>query len=279
MRSSHIDVLDEINAPHTFFTRLRQLEIAFPPTQLEETPHEGNWLFKRPSTCGGLGVERSDTYSQIENSEGYWQLELEGISISALIISDSRDHHIIGINELYSHARFKGFPYVYEGALANIGLSDKIRLKIEAYISNIINHINLMGIFSVDMILQDDEVYVLEINPRISASYELYEQLNPSLNLVDAHIRVCEGERLSDLQIGPLSCQRCGYLIVYADNEYRASPDINWPQWARDIPESGRLISFGEPVCSVYSENHVSSESIRSTLEERQDNILNKLKQ
>jgi len=133
--------------------------------------------------------------------------------------------------------------------------------------------------FSLDMILQNEQPYVLEVNPRVSASYELYERLNPWLNLVDAHIRVCEGVRLSDIHLESLSSHFAGYKIVYADEDILIPSCLDWPQWIKDKPESKKFISSGEPICSVYSGVHATDGKVKDQLEKRKGSLLIQLKQ
>ncbi|MEM7304954.1 MAG: hypothetical protein AAF372_05460, partial [Pseudomonadota bacterium] len=123
--------------------------------------------------------------------------------------------------------------------------------------------------FSIDMIMASEQLYVLEVNPRITASFELYERLNPDLNLVDAHIRVCEGERLSEFD---LCTDYCGYRIVYSDCDFTVPAEMNWPQWVKDKPETGREIQHNEPICSVYYDG--SQASIPAQLMQYEDQII-----
>ncbi len=268
-----------VNQPKEFFHALSELDIPFPDIHFDYPPASNDWLYKLASSCGGVGVSRSNDHGE-KALGGYWQLEKTGLSMSALCISDQQESVIIGINRQYINSNFETYPCLYEGALANVKVTKEFIIKIESYINKLISHFKLVGVFSVDMIVQGDDIFVLEINPRISASYELYECLNPSLNLVDAHFRVCEGERLSNIQINPnISEMLCGYLIIYADSNIEIPENMNWPDWCKDRPESNRLISIGEPVCSVYVQQEGSPETIRTLLEARREQILIKLKQ
>ena len=276
--SSDLTCLSSINHPKEFFESLKKLDIFFPEVCFSDVPSTNDWLFKRSSTCGGIGISREKPSNQ-KGTGGYWQRELKGQSLSVLCISDGQDHKIIGINQQFSHSCFEGLPYLYEGALANALISEKNRIKISSYIEKFISCFNIIGVFSMDMIVDENNVFVLEINPRISASYELYERLNPGLNLVDAHIRVCEGERLSNIQISNLNVSHCGYLIIFAESNLVVPMSINWPSWVKDRPESNRRISVGNPVCSVYVESKENANQICNHLEKKREQILNYLKQ
>ena len=142
------------------------------------------------------------------------------------------------------------------------------------YASKLKDSFKIFGVFSIDMILSAGQLYVLEINPRVTASFELYEQVNPALNLVDAHIRVCEGEQLSKFE---LSANTCAYQIVYADKSLSIPEQVNWQQWTKDKPEAYRCIQQFEPICSVFAQG--SETEIPRLLQQRSEAIYNQLYQ
>ena len=261
--------INQINNPDSFFAGLQSQGIPYPAVHDGGRCCSSGWLYKLADRCGGIGVLRNIADGEMEAS-GYWQDEILGQSISALCISDGKQGQCIGINEQYSSSSFEGYPYVYQGALANVEISDKILYKIYSYIDNIIKYFNIIGVFSLDMMVAQEQLYVLEINPRLSASFELYERINPSLNLVDAHIRVCEGERLSKLA---LQATQCAYLIVYAEEDCQVAREIEWPQWVSDRPEALRHIAKYEPICSVHADQ--SEGEINSLLKQRSKEVLN----
>ncbi|MFK7794208.1 MAG: ATP-grasp domain-containing protein [Gammaproteobacteria bacterium] len=267
----------QLKDPHIFFEALRKLQVEYPSVQYGTTkPESGNWLYKLSDSCGGMGVSRE----YIDNPQGYWQQKIPGVAVSALCISDGQDVFCLGVNQQYSISSFGAYPYVYLGALANAEISPVIKEKTATYTDKIINHFKLKGVFSVDMVLVDQReqqgLYVLEVNPRISASFELYERINPGLNLVDAHIRVCEGERLSEIQ---LSNSQSAYLIVYAKNDCLISDQLVWPPWVKDKPEGLRQISQHEPICSVYADAGETDDSLYLLLQRRADEVISLINQ
>jgi predicted ATP-grasp superfamily ATP-dependent carboligase len=264
-------VVSQLKDPQIFFEGLRELQISYPSVQFDSKPNASDWLYKLTDSCGGMGVSREAK----DGTRGYWQQEIPGLAISALCISDGQEVVCLGFNQQYSTSRFKGYPYVYQGTLANANIDDLFKYKTITYIGKIINKFNLKGMFSIDMILVHQQtkqaLYVLEINPRISASFELYERINPGLNLVDAHIRVCEGERLREIE---LSSTQSAYLIVYAEDDRLIPQQLVWPEWVKDRPEALRRISKHEPICSVYADAVESDDSLYSLLQSRADQAI-----
>jgi uncharacterized protein len=270
--SSNSQIVARLSNPNAFFAGLAELRIPYPSVQFGPRPNSGEWLFKLQDSCGGMGVRRE----YIDNVPGYWQQEISGLAVSALCLSDGQEFVCLGINQQYSTSSFEGYPYVYQGALANADIDSSIRIKTVCYIDKIIKHFNIIGMFSLDMILpkqsEEETLYVLEINPRVSASFELYERINPNLNLIDAHIRVCEGVRLSEIE---LSKTQSAYLIVYAKDDCQIAEDMVWPEWVKDRPECLRKICKHEPICSVHADAGEADDSLYSLLQHRAEKILN----
>lgn len=266
-------VMQSINDPITFFGRLNDLSIPYPDISLqdEDMPALAGWLYKCVNCCGGAGIRRARPGKLSAN--GYWQKEIRGEPISALYITDGHHRMCLGFNSLHTRILGQDYIYAYQGATANMSIDEETYFKSDNYVKKIIDSFNIKGVFSVDMIMDTSpgkmDVYVLEVNPRVSATFELYERINSHLNLVDEHIRVCEGERLFEFT---LDKRVAAYRIVYADRECVVPPDINWPQWCKDLPETGRHIRLYEPICSVFVD--AGEGSVQRLLDERERNIL-----
>jgi len=142
----------------------------------------------------------------------------------------------------------------------------------------------LLGLNSLDAIVQDETAYVLEVNPRLSATIDLYE--NTADNLIDRHIQVCLGrcglnqvQRADERQ----AVQSKAHAIVYAIADMEIMPSFKWPDewldWAVDIPDhSKRVINIpaGAPICSVvaYAENAQTAKQLAQARVELVQNLL-----
>lgn len=270
-------VMESVNEPKQFFSGLDRIGVDFPRTEIAKLPNDAKtdrWLYKFSQSCGGCGVSR---VLVADENDGYWQENIDGDSISVLYLAGKSKSRLIGANKMLSKDFGEQMPYVYLGAVANYKIDKSIIEKIESYSNKIINHFSLVGVISIDMIIakhgDEEKIYVLEVNPRISASFELYERIYPDLNLVDEHIGVCEGEADSSMTLTNtvLTSSVSAYRIVYADKAGVIS-ESGWPDWCKDIPELGRQISCGEPICSVYADEHEGDMYL--LLQEREKTIL-----
>lgn len=60
----------------------------------------------------------------------------------------------------------------------------------------LIANFKLLGSNGVDMIINNDNIYIIEINPRFQGTYELVENVL-NINLLDAHIKACKNELIN----------------------------------------------------------------------------------
>jgi predicted ATP-grasp superfamily ATP-dependent carboligase len=89
------------------------------------------------------------------------------------------------------------------------------------------------------------QVWALEVNPRLSASFDLYD----IPELFDWHVHACQGE-LPDIGVLPLGCR--AQLIYYATHNLSIG-SVAWPEWVTDTPPEGALCRAGDPVCSIQA--------------------------
>ncbi|MFT4559578.1 MAG: hypothetical protein ACI92S_004969 [Planctomycetaceae bacterium] len=129
----------------------------------------------------------------------------------------------------------------------------------------------LRGLFGIDFVLDDEtgELWTLEINPRYTASTEIYEHVF-GWPLMRWHVDACRGRSseaaaLLDSRSFDGGWPIYGKLIVYAERDF-AAPDIV-PLVRRlsfnghaessvsvaDIPQIETLIQKDEPVCTLLT--------------------------
>ena len=120
--------------------------------------------------------------------------------------------------------------------------------RIAGLVDRLVEASGLVGINGVDFVLDADTPYVLEVNPRPTATIELYDD-DVEGGTFCAHLRACRGE-LPDVTT---TRQSRAHAIVYAPATLRIPPAVDWPQWCTDLPQAGSTIAAGAPVCSVHA--------------------------
>lgn len=254
-----------------FFSILDKHSIPYPEISFKPKS-ESDWLIKQALSTGGIGVApMSDEVAFTENS--YLQRKVDGINFSLTFLANGNELLELGFNTLWSTQLGANVPYAYAGAINKVRLETEIQEIALQYAKIITKEFELVGLNSIDFICRDNSIYVLEVNPRIPATYELYETKYG--NLMAQHIEVCKSRTLPATKIQPLLR---AHAIVYAPTDITVSEHVSWPLWTADRPHAHELIKKFEPVCSVFAGGQNSSQ-VYEMIKTRKHSILTKLAQ
>ncbi len=268
-------VLEHLRNPRRFFSLLNRLRIPYPEVCFTPpySEPEKSWLIKRTGSCGGQGVAYFDAQHSAADHATYYQRHLSGSAMSILFIANGERFRTIGYNRLGAGASIAPAPFLYTGAVGQAQLQDAQRLQVETIVGKLVSELSLKGVNSLDFILNDDGIFVLDLNPRPSATLELYEHLL-SDGWIKHHIAACLGE----LPVLPIvgSTAVHGHQIVYAPQTIQIPAGMAWPQWVKDRPSSGARIAEGQPLCSLFARGG-SEEEVEAVLRHYRDEILQTL--
>ena len=263
--------LEDCSPSVAFFEFLDEASIAHPEVRFRLSDViDHSWLVKHRHSSGGLGVS---PYSQkqrlTENS--YLQKKIVSNSFSLTFLANKNEIFVLGFNAQWSESLNDGLPYVYKGAINTVKLEQEHIVTAKHYAELLTKEFNLLGLNSIDFICEGTCVYVLEINPRISGSYELYETKYG--DLMREHLEVCKTKKLPTKKRTELLR---AHAIIYAPKNVKIPKDFVWPLWTADRPHEGELISQYEPICSVFSGGKNSAQ-VREMIKTREQSIINKL--
>jgi len=171
---------------------------------------------------------------------------VHGKDISYTFISDGNDWREIGFAKTESII-VRGAIF-YRASIAPFNIEDEKRKKVESAVDKIVDIFGLKGINCIDMIDTEKDIYFLELNPRPSASLELFEKVCER-SLLDMHIKG---------KIGTIKFKtnkKFGKYIVYSKNscKIKNTRKLLKFNWIADIPYEGRNIKKGEPLFTVFA--------------------------
>ena len=254
------NVLQLTKNPQKFFQLLEQLDISYPETIFEAPETAKDWLVKEAGNCGGAGVSVFEP-DQIYSSSSYFQQNIQGRVCSVVFVADSqtaaasKNYKIWGYNEIWTES---DSSFKFSGAISLSGFPEDLNKIINGHLQLLISNLGLVGLCGMDFIIDDhEEIHVLEINPRPTATFELHEQ-NSELML--QHIKVCQyGLLESDRKTSTVFT--CAKQIFYLEKSLTIGRDIQWPGWTTDRPCVDQIIKAHEPVCTIYADG----EHVRET--------------
>jgi uncharacterized protein len=192
------------------------------------------WLRKPLRGGGGRGIRRW-TGGRLRPSE-VLQRRVAGLSCSAVAVGNGRDAVLLGITEQLH----RGFVWVGNAILEE----PEIEAALGVVCESVVARFGVRGAFGVDAIWDGRDLWVLEVNPRPTASLELFGPGTFAL-----HVRGARGHALN----GPIPapCDKVK-LVLFADRDIRAPALDFWPAGhVRDIPHPGEVIRRGRPVCTL----------------------------
>ncbi len=236
-----------------FFKKLKQLNIAFPETCFQAPENKNNWLTKPLAGEGGFGIKMNAA----ESKDCYWQKYCVGMPKSVLFIATGSEYKIIGFHKQFV-TQLNKYPFVFAGVINQPELNDAVVLSLKQTLKKLVNKFSLKGINSLDFIENNNQCYVLEVNPRPSASLNLYD-----LGLLSEHIDSCLGGEAALALPEPCEVKALSpnnpslyraYKILFAKTDITISSQIIWPLWVSDIPQKGSIINTAMPICSIIAD-------------------------
>jgi methenyltetrahydromethanopterin cyclohydrolase len=265
---NHPDVFAKLQNKLTFFSILDDLNIPHPEVAFNAPDSVDGWLIKPMQGQGGVGIKRYHADDGARASV-YWQKFQAGIQHSVLFLADGQQVEVVGFNTQRSVSLSEDQGFVFSGVINSTDLSDAHKAMITGWLKQLVPVCELKGSNSLDFIHADECSYVLEINPRPSASMQLYDE-----GLLVRHIRASQGEFAIDAL--PSSAHPTGYQIVYAKRDLTIPDQFEWPEWCMDLPEFGSFIRAGQPICSIIA-HQKESRSVSEQLLTKQQLIISKL--
>lgn len=262
------EVLRRVQHKPTFFGVLQRLGVPFPQTVFDTTelPTGGPWLVKQAGGCGGDHVR----YWHGERLEagGYWQQCLPGVPVSLLFYADGQSVYPIGFNRLLVDETADS-PFRYAGAVSRMDMPGHAAKTMLQAAVDLTKYYQLNGLNSLDAVLVQDAIegaiYVLELNPRMSASAHLY----PDVPLIGLQLGL-QAPDVCRRQAGEHKAH--AEWIVYANRDWLVPTDFVFPPWVADVPGAGQCIPRCNPVCTVLADAGTHNEAL-ALLWQRRDQL------
>jgi len=255
------ETVARLKGPGAFARLCADHRIPHPQISLERPPAPAQWLVKRKGGAGGLHVRpaRADDPSRPDR---YFQRRVGGVPVSVLVVADGRRATIIGLSSQWSSPT-PSQPFRYGGAVRPAALAAATRHALARAAGRITVAAALVGLNSADFLVDGDAFWLLEVNPRPSATLDIFEPEGGSL--FARHVAACDGE------IDALSCDLHGAAaaaIVYADHDIASVPGFAWPDWTADRQSTGTSVKAEQPVCTVLAAGANAAEA-RALLDRR----------
>jgi len=252
-------VVNQCKMADYFFTLCDRLGVPHPSVKTERPSHAHGWIQKAIGGSGGGHIQPFFDQQAAEKENVYYQQLQTGISVSCLFLASKSEVKVIGISEQWL-AELSEAPFSYGGAVSHADISEQAKERLKAYVANLSQSIGLLGLNSCDAICDGDNIYVLEINPRLSATISLYT--HEMHDLFAMHMVACQHDLdVSLMQLNREHKNSRAHQVIYAKQDVSVKSDVNWPSWACDLPRAGSRLMIGSPICTVFAEAETPSKA------------------
>ena len=233
------------------------------------------FILKPIQGSGGLGIfllnnescnelkQVNEIYENISLENYILQEYIEGTNVSSSVLSSQNDRKNLINSRLITEHDLGNESYEYSGNILPLDENsfrmfndnqteinaDELNDEMKDTSEDLIKQFNLIGSNGVDYILdKDGKLKIIEINPRFQGTYELVEN-SLDINLLDAHIKACEGEIIDIPNPSQYSIKK----IIYARKQVNIG-NLNIPN-VYDIPYEGVKIEKDQPLVTIISSN------------------------
>jgi predicted ATP-grasp superfamily ATP-dependent carboligase len=185
---------------------------------------------------------------------------------------------LVGVSRLLT-ANAPGPRFGYGGAIGAVVLSQELETQFKQMGRTVGQEFALRGLWGMDFIHDGFRAWATEVNPRYTATVELYEHAYGK-GLLPFHRRACESWRslpggsrhlgIFDWDVKPAVPRSVGKVVIYADRDLLIPPWGGWSS-ARDAmlselmiladrPTEGSVLSRGVPVCTLFASGRTENE-------------------
>jgi predicted ATP-grasp superfamily ATP-dependent carboligase len=259
-------------------------------------PTDGSWLAKPLASAGGHSIEpfeghatRAAPTTAHQSRHRYYQERIDGIAASAVYIGDGTGATCLGATRQLIGLPWCGAARDGDGGFrycGSVGPLDDVSptgaKKFRELGAALARVFVMRGLFGIDVILEGDEVWAIEVNPRYTASVEILERalgISAVRLHIDAFFAQEETEKLvayeqfasvrshaSKPPFPPVQSSKCvhGKAVIYAPQDLAVGESfLSWIEqqnrehlWPRvgDIPAIGLTIRARQPIVTVFAE-------------------------
>jgi len=224
---------------------------------LHEIPaRDAGWMVRRRDSAGGSGVSPWDSSTTTPNRDVVFQQRIDGQPASALCLADGSSARVLGVTcQLVGEDWLHAAGFAWCGSIGPLSLSNSLEDGVARLADVLAREAGLIGLFGIDLVLDDNRAWPIEINPRYTGSAEVIE-MSCGRSMIGRHLEAFGEPRVAPFaDSGPGGAPVYGKVVLFApsDIEIVSLPrgDSCWR--LADIPHAGSRIATGRPVCSVLT--------------------------
>ena len=231
---------------------------------------ETQWLKKPIASAAGQGIHAVDnTYTSSPDPTMIIQERISGRSISVGFLMHPARTELLGCTEqLLGHSELQASEFQYCGSIGPLHISGSTNRQLLELGKFLQQEYALRGLIGVDLILHDEQLWLIEINPRYTASMELFEsQFDRSM--IQLHLDSFSSNPANFSRIDHAKTHY-GKAILFAQTTTQIPIDFQ-PIWqaalnsqcprVADLPAIRTTVLAGHPLFTIFARSESTAET------------------
>ena len=251
----HKRIKDEFLTPMTF--HISDMDEAF---EINKNYPNIQFILKPVKGSGGYDINLLNNEKDYEFNcnEFIMQEYVNGINVSSSVLSNRTNAKTIVNSRLLTMNDFGNensfiyigniLPLTNKSIMSTVDDTNAINREMKNTSENLIDKFNLIGSNGVDYILNENGLYVIEINPRIQGTFECVEKTF-GINMLEAHIKACQGEIIEMPKAKYYTYKK----IIYSPTRMKYHP-LNLDN-IYDLPHMGSITEKNEPLLTIIDKD------------------------
>jgi predicted ATP-grasp superfamily ATP-dependent carboligase len=235
------DVVRRAKDPVNFARLCAELGMPHPAVRVEAPADPQAWLAKTIGGSGGWHISGANVRAPAEGV--YFQRRVTGRPISALVVGTGEAARVIGWSAQWTSPT--DAPYRWAGAVQPARIDPDLQAYLADKACELTIAAGLVGIASIDFLVEHTNWHVLEINPRPGGTLDIFD--DGCGWLLEMHVQACGGSLIDPPHYR--GAQACA--IAFAERDIESMPDMRWPDWCADLQVRGTRVEAGAPICTI----------------------------
>jgi uncharacterized protein len=234
------------------------------------------WIAKPLQSGGGMYARlMTDPSESLDPAQQYLQRFAEGFVYGATFIGTGKSANLIGCCRQLPSTHPTA-PFRYEGSIGPLSISETLARQVRNIGECVAKQFGLRGWFGIDFVFESEQVWLLEINPRFTASMELVNGRS-CRSLFQLHLAAFDpaltdgSPEPADMEIRferkPIAAKQILFndtnqnLAINADKS-DALWDLNQnlESTVCDVPDPDWVAVPGSPICTIRTEGDSESQ-------------------
>lgn len=260
------DVLARVRSPWELSQALQAAGLLFPEIRVAANglPRDGSWLVKTYHGASGSGVRVWGDKAP-RSEQHCFQKRIAGVACAAVYVATDGAAQLLGVTrQLIGEPWLGAHGFQYAGSIGPWPVSETTHATLIKLGNTLAAEFELIGLFGVDFILDGDNVWTLEVNPRYTASVEIVERTT-GVSAIAKHATACGAtSNIQRAGASPPPTSAHGKAILFAKREVAISDEFAewslaesarepWPTLG-DVSPAGTPIEAERPVLTVFVE-------------------------